>query len=154
MKWATWEKARVDRIACPWVIRKFVDTDAQFLYVPKEKVLEVAQKEGTIPFDATGAEFHHYEENGREFVRFDAILRKCKLSDPVLLELAKVVRVADGGSRNESETAGLEAVAMGLWRIAKNDLKNQRPRLPLYDALYAYCQRKVDRGGRLEHTGH
>ncbi|MGI0155846.1 MAG: chromate resistance protein ChrB domain-containing protein, partial [Thermoplasmata archaeon] len=92
MKWVTREKARVDRIACPWVIQRFVDKDAQFIYVPKEKVLEVARTEGAIPYDTPGAELTHYEENGREFVSFDAIIRKYKLTDPALLELAKIVR--------------------------------------------------------------
>ncbi|MCI4350337.1 MAG: chromate resistance protein [Thermoplasmata archaeon] len=152
MKWVTREKARVDRIACPWMIRKFVDPTAEFLYVPKEKVMEVAQKEGAIPFDTPGAELHHYEDDGREFVSFDAIIKKYHLSDPALLELAKIVRVADGGSGREAEAAGLEAAATGFRLMAKDDFENQRLQFPLYDALYAYCAWKVGQGGKREHT--
>jgi hypothetical protein len=153
MKWVTREKARVDRIACPWLIRKFVDKDAEFLYVPREHVMEVARKQGAIPFDIPGAELYHYEENGKDFVSFDAIIRKYKLTDPALLELAKIVRVADGGSGTEVEAAGLEAAATGFRRMAKDDLENQRLQFPLYDALYTYCKWKVEEKGKLEHTG-
>ena len=152
MKWVTREKARVDRIACPWLIRKFIDTDAEFLYAPKEEVMKVAKREGATPFDTPGAELHHYEENGREFVSFDAIIRKYGLKDPALLELAKIVRVADGGSGNEAEAAGLEAAATGFRMMTKDDFENQRLQFPLYDALYTYCKWKVEEGGRLEHT--
>lgn len=154
MKWVTREKARVDRIACPWLIRKFVDAGAEFRYVPKEKVMEIAKELGAIPFDAPGAELYHYEENGEEFVSFDAIIRKYRLKDPALLELAKIVRVADGGSGSAIEAAGLEAAATGFRIISENDLENQRLQFPLYDALYAYCKWKVEEKGTLEHTGH
>ena len=153
MKWVTREKARVDRIACPWLIRKFIDPKAEFLYVPKEKVLEVAKRDGAIAYDAPGAELHHYEVDGKEFVSFDAIIRKYKLTDPPLMELAKIVRVADGGSGREPEAAGLEAAATGFRLMAKDDFENQRLQFPLYDALYEYCKWKVEQGGALEHTG-
>ena len=153
MKWVTREKARVDRIACPWLIRKFVDTEAEFLYVPKEKVMEVVSDQGAIPFDTPGAELHHYEEGGKEYVSFDALIRKFKLTDPALLALAKIVRVADGGSGQEVEAAGLEAAATGFRLLAQDDFENQRLQFPLYDALYAYCKWKVEEQGRLEHTG-
>jgi len=153
MKWVTREGARVDRIACPWMIQRFIDKEAEFLYVPKDKVLETARKEGAIPYDTPGAELHHYEEEGKEFVSFDAIIRKHGLRDPALLELAKIVRVADGGSGDEPEAAGLEAAATGFRLIAKDDHENQRLQFPLYDALYAYCRWKVEQGGKLTHTG-
>ncbi len=153
MKWVTREKARVDRIACPWLIRKFVDPEAEFLYVPAEDVLTVASRDGAIPFDVPGAELHHFDESGEEQVSFDAFIRKYKLADPALLELAKIVRVADGGSGRESEAAGLEAAATGFRLIAQDDHENQRLQFPLYDALYAYCQWKVQQGGRLEPSG-
>lgn len=149
----TREKARVDRIACPWLIRRFIDKDAEFLYVPKEQVMEVARKEGATPFDTPGAELHHYEERGQEFVSFDAIIRKYRLNDPALQELAKIVRVADGGSGHEVEAAGLEAAATGFRLMARDDFENQRLQFPLYDALYAYCKWKVEQGGALEHSG-
>jgi hypothetical protein len=153
MKWVTREKARVDRIACPWLIRKFVDKGAEFLYVPKDKVLEVAKKEGATPFDSPGAELHHYEEGGQEYVSFDAIIKKYNLKDAALLELARIVRVADGGSGSEIEAPGLEAAATGFRLLARDDFENQRLQFPLYDALYAYCKWKVEEKGKLEHTG-
>jgi hypothetical protein len=153
MKWVTREKARVDRIACPWLIRKFIDPGAEFLYVPKENVMKVAEREGAIPFDTPGAALHHYEEGGHEFVSFDAIIRKYALEDPALLQLAKIVRVADGGSGQEAEAAGLEAAATGFRILAKDDLENQRLQFPLYDALYAYCKWRIEEGGTLQHTG-
>ena len=76
MKWVTRKKAMVDRIACPWLIKKFIDKEAQFIFVPEEEVLEVAEKEGAIPFDVKGAELNHYYENGIEYVSFDAIIKK------------------------------------------------------------------------------
>ena len=153
MKWVTREKARVDRIACPWLIRKFIDPQAEFLYVPKERVMAVAKTEGATPLDTPGAELHHYEEGGKEYVSFDAIIKKYKLTDPALLLLAKIVRVADGGSGKEVEAAGLEAAATGFRMMAKDDHENQRLQFPLYDALYAYCAWRVETGGKLEHTG-
>jgi len=143
MKWVTRERARVDRIACPWLIRRFIDPAAEFLYVPAGSVLEVAVREGAIPFDTPGAELHHYEEAGREFVSFDAVIRKYGLHDPALHELAKIVRVADGGSGESAEAAGLEAAASGFRLIAKDDHENQRLQFPLYDALYENCRAKL-----------
>jgi hypothetical protein len=147
VKWVTREKARVDRIACPWLIRRFLDPAAEFLYVPADTVLEVAAREGATPFDTPGAELHHFEEGGTEFVSFDAFIRKYGLTDPALLELAKIVRVADGGSGGSVEASGLEAAATGFRLIAKDDLENQRLQFPLYDALYAYCRAKLTDGG-------
>jgi hypothetical protein len=152
VKWITREKARVDRIACPWLIRRFIDPKAEFLYVPKEKVMEIAQREGATPFDVPGAELYHYEEGGKEFVTFDAFIQKYKLTDPALLALARIVRVADGGTGDELEAAGLEAAATGFRLMAKDDWENQRLQFPLYDALYAYCKWKVEEKGTLEHT--
>lgn len=133
----------VDRIACPWLVRKFIDPNAEFLYVPREQVQEVARREGAIPFDTPGVELHHFEHDGQRFVSFDAIIRKYALTDPALLELAKIVRVADGGSGEMPEAAGLTAAAAGFRALAHDDLENQRLQFPLYDALYAYCQGKL-----------
>ncbi|HEV2520012.1 MAG TPA: chromate resistance protein ChrB domain-containing protein [Thermoplasmata archaeon] len=143
MKWVTRENAMVDRIACPWLIRKFIDPNAQFLYVPPERVKEEARREEAIPFDTPGVELHHFEEGGQRFVSFDAIIRKYSLGDPALLELAKIVRVADGGSGEVPEAAGLRAAASGFRRLASDDHDNQRLQFPLYDALYAYCEAKI-----------
>lgn len=95
MKWVTREKAKVDRIACPWLISKFVDKDAEFLFVPKDEVNDVAARKSAIPFDSPGVELTHYMQDGREFVSFDAIIRKYKIHDAAALELAKIVRGAD-----------------------------------------------------------
>ncbi len=153
MKWVTREKARVDRIACPWLIRKFVDPEAEFLYVPREKLGEVVQREKAIPFDTQGAEIFRFQENGQDHVSFDALIRKYGLKDPALLELAKIVRVADGGSGNEPVPAGLEAAATGSRQIAHDVRENQRLQFPLYEALYAYCKWKVEEHGKLELSG-
>jgi hypothetical protein len=153
MKWVTREKAKVDRIACPWLISRFVDKSPEFLFVPADRVHAVAKEQGAIPFDAPGAELHHYEENGYEFVSFDAIIRKYHLEDRALHELAKIVRAADAEPPDAPpEGAGLEAAALGFRKIAKNDHENMRLQFPLYDALYAYCQGKVERGEGLEHA--
>jgi hypothetical protein len=153
MKWVTREKAKVDRIACPWLIRRFVDPTAEFIFVPAEKVVEVARKEGAIPFDAPGIELTHFKVEGKEFVSFDAIVRKYKLADPALLELAKIVRGADARIPDAPpESAGLEAAATGFRGKAKDDFENMRLQFPLYDALYEFCQMKLKGAAKLEHT--
>src|SRR5947208_16847413 len=137
MKLVTREKAKVDRIACPWLISKFVDKKAEFLFVPRDRVQEVAKREGAIPFDAPGVELTHYDEGGEERVSFDAIIKKYKLKDPPLLDLAEIVRTADAGKvpRPRPEGAGLEAAALGFRQVAKDDHENIRLQFPLYDAL-------------------
>src|SRR2546427_4069427 len=87
MKWVTREKAKVDRIACPWLIRKFVDPQAEFLFVPREKVLDVAKEQDAIPYDTLGAELFHYKEGGDERCSFDSIIKQYKLVDPALLDI-------------------------------------------------------------------
>jgi len=154
VKWVTREKAKVDRIACPWLILHFVDPKAEFLYVPTEKVNEVAKRENAIPYDAAGVELTHYKENGEERVSFDAIVKKYHLTDPALRDLAEIVRTADAGKGRvphpRAEGAGLEAAALGFRQFAKDDHENIRLQFPLYDALYAYCKWRVEQGGRLE----
>lgn len=153
MKWVTREKAKVDRIACPWLISRFVDPKAEFLFVPREKVLEVAKAHGAIPFDTPGAELHHFKEDGDERCSFDAIIKKYKLTDPALLDMAAVVRTADAAPRNpRPEGAGLEALALGFRTNAKDDFDNMRLQFPAYDALFTYCKLKVEGKGGLEHA--
>jgi hypothetical protein len=152
MKWVTREKAKVDRMACPWLIRKFVDKRAEFLFVPAEKVLEVAKKEGATPFDVAGVELTHYKEANDEYVSFDAIIRKYKLGDSALLELAKIVRGADAQILDAPiESAGLEAAALGFREIAKDDFENMEIQFPVYDALYKYCQLKLQGLAKIKH---
>ncbi|MEM0128306.1 MAG: chromate resistance protein [Thermoplasmatales archaeon] len=153
MKWVTREKAKVDRIACPWLISRFIDKNPEFIFVPKDHVLKVAKEQNAIPFDTPGAELHHFKENDREYVSFDAIIKKYGLKDPALLELAKIVRSADVTLPDpEPEGAGLEAAAIGFRLISADDRENMKLQFPLYDALYAYCKWKIKEGGKLEHS--
>src|SRR5215467_6030458 len=108
MKWVTREKAKVDRIACPWLIKRFVDPGAEFIFVPSDLVTQTAEKEGAIAFDTPGVELTHYTENGEERVSFDAIIKKYGLADPGLLELARIIRGADARvPEPPPESAGL-----------------------------------------------
>ncbi len=153
LKWVTREKAKVDRIACPWLIKKFVDKNAEFLFVPNEKISQVARDQGAIPFDCANVELTHYKENGKEFVSFDAIIKKYKLNDTALLELAKIVRGADAKIPDTPpESAGLEAVAHGFRNIARDDFDNMKLQFPTYDALYKYCQLKTEGTTKLEYN--
>lgn len=153
MKWVTREKAKVDRIACPWLIKHFVDRDAEFLFVPKETVQEVARREHAIPFDAHDVELTHYHKNGTEFVSFDAIIKKYNIEDRALHDMARIVRGADAHiSDAPPESAGLEAAALGFRELASDDFENMKFQFPLYDALYKYCQLRVQKGLKLEHA--
>lgn len=153
MKWVTREKAKVDRIACPWLISRFVDKSAEFIFVPADKVVEVAKKEGVTPFDAPGVELTHFKVDGGDYVSFDAIIRKYKLTDPALLELAKIVRGADAKIPDAPpESAGLEAAALGFRARARDDFDNMRLQFPMYDALYEYCQLRLKGTAKLEHA--
>ena len=153
MKWITREKAKVDRIACPWLIKRFVDAEAEFIFVSADRVADVARQTGATPFDAPGAELSHYKEGGRERVSFDAVIRKYGLKDPALIEMAKIVRGADASIPDAPpESAGLEAAAAGFRAVAKDDQENMRLQFPLYDALYRYCRGRLDGTIRLEHA--
>jgi len=142
MIWVTREKAKVDRIACPWLIKKFVDKDAEFLFVPAEKVMEVAEERGGTPFDVPNVELGHHGDK----CSFDAIITKYGLADPALHELAKIVRGADTATKDLTpESRGLEALAEGFRETSRNDFENMAKQFPAYDALYAFCQRKLNR---------
>ncbi len=142
MRWVTRARPKVDRVACPWLIQRFVDPSAEFLYVPAEQVAAVAEREGAVPFDVPGAELGH---RGPE-CSFDAVLRKYGLSDPALQRLAKIVRGADTDAKDLTpESRGLEAIADGFRRAYADDHALLAAELPVYDALYAYCQRTDSR---------
>ena len=142
MKWITREKARVDRIACPWLISRFIDPEATFLFVPSDQVLRVADREGATPYDVPDVELGHHGDR----CSFDAFLEKYKLADPVLQALALIVRGADTDARQLTpESAGLYALATGFQATAKDDHENMARQFPAYDALYAYCRSKVSR---------
>ena len=146
MKWITREHVKVDRVACPWLIRKFIDPQAEFLFVPADKVTEMAQKESAIPYDVKDVELGHH---GKE-CSFDAIVKKHGLArDPALVLLAKIVNGADTDNSlwNQPESPGLNAVAEGFRRLGfKDDMEMNRAEWIVYDALYAYCQEMVRRG--------
>lgn len=140
MKWVTRARPKVDRIACPWLIKRFIDPEAAFLYVPPEQVMEVALREGATPFDVPGAEFSH---QGAE-CSFDALIKKYGLTDPALQRLSLIVRGADTGAPSLTpEASGLEAIAEGFRLVYQDDLEQLDRELPVYDALYAYCQQLV-----------
>jgi hypothetical protein len=136
VKWVTRENVHVDRVACPWLIKRFVDPAATFLFVPPEKLTEM-QRQGAIPFDAKDAELGHHGDR----CSFDAIIEKYKLTDPALLELAKIVRAADTNRMTIApESVGLEALASGSMMITKDDHDSIEKQAFIYDSLYAYCQ--------------
>jgi hypothetical protein len=140
MKWITRSNVKVDRVACPWLIRTFVDKDAEFLFVPVDQVDSVAQKTGAIPYDTSGAELGHHGDE----CSFDAIVEKYKIKDKAIDRVAKIVRGADTNQRDLTpESRGLEAIAEGFKRLAAaqgyDDHETLRRELHLYDALYLYC---------------
>jgi hypothetical protein len=144
MKWITREKVRVDRIACPWLISRFIDREPVFLFVPAAEVLRVAEREGAISYDVPGVELGHHGER----CSFDAFLDRYRLDDPALQTLALIVRGADTQARQlVPEAPGLYALASGFQAIAADDHENMRLQFPAYDALYAYCRART-RGER------
>jgi hypothetical protein len=146
MKWVTREKVKVDRVACPWLIKKFVDPQAEFLFVPADQVMQTAAREGAIPYDVPDVELGHH---GKE-CSFDAFLKKYALtSDPALRLLAKIVNGADTDNSlwNQPEAPGLKAIAEGFRHLGfKNDHALIAAEWIIYDALYAYCQEMVRQG--------
>jgi hypothetical protein len=146
MKWITREKVKVDRVACPWLIRKFVDSQAEFLFVPADQVMAVAEREGATPYDVKGVELGHH---GQE-CSFEAILRKYDLmKNPALALLGKIVNGADTDNRlwQQAEGPGLEAIAEGFRHLGlADDHAMLQAESIVYDALYAYCQAMVAQG--------
>lgn len=137
MEWVTRARPKVDRIACPWLIKNFVDTEAEFVYVPSDEVMAHAEKTGAIPYDVPDVELGH---RGPE-CSFDAILKKYGLSDPALHRLALIVRGADTPAKDLTpESRGLEAIADGFRRLYDDDHQQLAAESVVYDALYAYCQ--------------
>ncbi len=145
MKWVTRRNANVDRVACPWLIRRFVDPDAEFLYVPAEQVAAAAEREAAIPYDVEGVRLGHVD--GR--CSFESIMVEYGLDDPALARLAAIVHGADVAADIDfvPEARGLKAIAHGF-ALAHGDDDHEKIRLetPMYDALYAWCQRQVARG--------
>jgi hypothetical protein len=137
MKWITRSHVHVDRVACPWLITRFIDSDAEFIFVPKSKVLEIAEKEGAIPFDTPGANLTHQDN----LCSFDVIIREYELTDKALLRMAKIINAADTNRMTADPlAAGFEAIAVGYGLRFPNDLENIERQFEVYDALYAWCR--------------
>jgi len=137
MKWITRSHVHVDRVACPWLITRFIDSEAEFLFAPKSRVLEIADQEGAIAFDTPGAELHHIGDS----CTFDVIIQHYDLTDKALLRMAKIVNAADTNRmENDPIAAGLEAIAVGYSLRFPDDLENLELQFDVYDALYAWCR--------------
>jgi len=147
MKWITREHPRVDRVACPWLIERFVDRQAEFIYVPSDQVMSEAEKRGATPYDVKDVELGH---RGSE-CSFDAFVRTYGLDkDPAMAYMAKVIRGADTADKTVTgESVGVEAILEGLRHLHyPDDQKQREASRPVLDALYAYCQQKVGSGAR------
>lgn len=144
MKWITRSRVHVDRVACPWLISRFIDNQAEFLFVPKNQVDKVATETGAIPFDAPGVELGHKDG----LCSFESIILKYDLRDPALARLAKIVHAADVEADIDKDplARGLEAIATGYGLRFPNDAENLAHQFEVYDALYAWCRLEVARG--------
>ncbi len=140
MKWVTRERPKIDRIACPWLIARFIDKEPEFLFVPADRVLAVADETGAVPYDVPGVEMGHV----CELCSFDAFLKKYKLDDPALARLAVIVRAADTDRLDLApEAAGLYAISAGLSANFRDDHDMLRHGMVVYDALYAWCRTRL-----------
>lgn len=136
MKWITREHPKIDRIACPWLVARFIDDNPEFLYVPGGKVMEAAAETGATPYDVPGVELGHHGDQ----CSFDAFILKYGLSDPALHKLAGIVRAADTGKPGlAKEAAGLLAISKGLSLNFNDDHEMLKHGMVVYDALYAWC---------------
>lgn len=144
MKWITRSHVHVDRVACPWLITRFIDNEAEFLFVPKNQIGQMAAATDAIPFDAPGVELGHHD--GR--CSFESILLKYDLKDPGLLRLAKIVHAADVAEDLDTDpiARGLEAIATGYSLRYPEDEENLARQFEVYDALYAWCRLQVANG--------
>jgi hypothetical protein len=137
MKWVTRERPKIDRIACPWLIKRFIDPDAEFLYVPPARVIDIARSEGATPYDVPGVELTHVGE----LCSFDAFVRKYSIEAPALDRLALIVRAADTDRLDLApQAAGLLAISLGLVETFADDHALLAQGMIIYDALYAWCR--------------
>lgn len=137
MKWITRERPKIDRIACPWLIKNFIDKEAEFIYVPKEQVFEKAKELDAIPYDIPGAEYSHYGDE----CTFDFIIKKHHVTDTALLQIAGIVRGADTDQFNLApQSAGLWAISAGLSYNYKDDQEMLAIGMKIYDALYSWAK--------------
>jgi hypothetical protein len=143
MKWITRSHVHVDRVACPWLITRFVDNQAEFLFVPASQVEEVAGVTGAIPFDAAGVELGHHDLPGKSsYCSFESIILKYGLKEPGLLRMAKIVHAADVEEDIDTDplARGLEAIASGYSLRYPEDSENIEHQFEVYDSLYAWCR--------------
>ena len=143
MKWVTRRNVKVDRVACPWLIRRFIDPNAEFLFVAEEELLAAAQREGAIPFDAPRLAEVKLNHRG-ERCTFEALLEDYRLADPALARVALIVRAADvkGQERVAAEGAGLRALAEGFAALGLSDEERLARQFPVYDALYEHARQR------------
>ena len=141
MKWVTRERPRTDRIACPWLIRKFIDPGAEILYVPRDDVLAAAEREDAISFDAPGARYTHRDG----LCSFEVLVEEYRIADPAVALMASIIHGADVAEDVSAtpQSAGLLAIADGFALLDVDDLRQLELELPVYDALYAWCREEV-----------
>ena len=144
MKWITRSHVHVDRVACPWLITRFVDSDAEFFFVPKNQIEQVAMEIGATPFDAPGVELGHHDGK----CSFETIIEHFDLTDKALMRLAQIVHSADVTADRDADpiAAGLEAIAVGYSLRFPDDFENLELQFDVYDALYAWCRLQVAKG--------
>jgi hypothetical protein len=141
MKWVTRSHVHVDRVACPWLIKRFIDPEAEFIFVPKSQVLTVADQQKALSFDAPNAQYNH----DGSLCTFDVLIREYELTDNALLRLAKIVNAADTDNLDkDSVAAGLEAIAVGFGVRFPDDEENLKHQFEIYDALYAWCRLQTE----------
>src|SRR5438034_6747606 len=145
MKWVTRERPKTDRIACPWLIKNFIDPEAEFLYVPADQVLDVAEREGAHSYDAPEAEYTHRDG----LCSFEVLLQEYAIDDAALARLARIVHGADVADDRDAtpQSRGLLAVAEGFHLLDLGDHRQLELSLPVYDALYAWCKNEAARNG-------
>jgi hypothetical protein len=141
MKWITRAHVHVDRVACPWLIKRFIDSKAEFLFVARNEVERIAKEEGAVPFDIPGVELGHLD--GR--CSFESIIHKYELKDPALIRLAKIVHAADVSEDIDLDplARGLDAIATGFGLRYPDDETNLEIQFEVYDALYAWCKLQI-----------
>src|SRR5438093_2758461 len=145
MRWVTRERPKTDRVAWPWLILRFIDPDAEFLYVPADRVLDVVQDEGAVSYDAPGARYTHRDG----LCTFEVLLEEHGLDDPALSLLGRIVHGADVAEDRDAtpQSRGLLAVAEGFHLLELDDHEQLERSLPVYDALYAWCRHELKSGG-------
>ncbi len=145
MKWVTREHPKTDRIACPWLIRKFIDPEAEILYVPRDEVLATAERDGAVSFDAPGARYTHRDG----LCSFEVLVQEYRIEDPAVALMAQVVHGADVSEDADAtpQSPGLLAIADGFALLGLDDQRQLELELPVYDALYAWCREQLARRG-------